>query len=383
MIPPAAKKTPQTIVCVVGTRPEAIKMAPVILSLRNTPEFSIYTLATGQHSDMLDQALAHFRIEPEYNLRIMREKQSLDYVTARVLEGSGKVFDHVEPSMVLVHGDTTTTLAASLAAFYRHIPIGHVEAGLRSGRLDLPFPEEANRILTDKISRLLFAPTGNARDNLIREGIPEDNITVTGNTVIDALSWTIDTYGDSVCRSDVSFPGDTRFIVFTAHRRESWGEPLVEICTAVRRLLELHTDLFVLIPLHKNPSVRDKIRHELGEHPRIVYSEPLDYASFVSAMRHCAFLLSDSGGIQEEAAALGKPVLVLRDVSERPEAMTEGTAVLVGTSADVIVENAERILSALHGERNVPHSILSNPFGDGRAAWRISEGISKYFNDRS
>ena len=373
---------PKVVICVAGTRPEAIKMAPVILTLRERPEFLVYTLATGQHSDMLDQAFAHFHIEPDHNLRVMREGQSLDYITSRVVEESGKLFDAVRPSMVLVHGDTTTTFAAALSSFYRHIPVGHVEAGLRSRRMDIPFPEEANRILADRLSSLLFAPTPNARLNLIREGFSEDSITITGNTVIDALVWTIEHGVES--RHDSALPGnDSPFIVFTAHRRESWGEPLIGMCNAIRRILEAHREFFVLIPLHKNPSVRDSIRRELGKHPRVVFSEPLDYGSFVNAMRHCSLILSDSGGIQEEAAALGKPVLVLRDVSERPEAMLEGTATLAGTSPEEIFNAADTILSGVRFPEEVHRKIRNNPFGDGNASQKIADVIVKYFNDRS
>ncbi len=371
-----------TVVCVAGTRPEAIKMAPVILALRDKPEFLVYTLATGQHSDMLDQAFAHFHIEPDHNLRVMREGQSLDSISSRVIEESGKFFDTIRPSMVLVHGDTTTTFAAALSSFYRHIPVGHVEAGLRSGRMDIPFPEEANRVLADSLSSLLFAPTPIARSNLIREGFAEKNITITGNTVIDALAWTIG-HSDAFPR-DAALPDDeTPFIVFTAHRRESWGEPLVGMCNAIWRILEAHGRFYALVPLHKNPSVRDSIRKELGKHPRVIFSEPLDYGSFVHAMRHCSLILSDSGGIQEEAAALGKPVLVLRDVSERPEAMMEGTATLVGTVPDEIFNAADRILSITRFPGEMHRKILRNPFGDGNASGKIADVILKYFNDRS
>lgn len=373
---------PKVVICVAGTRPEAIKMAPVILTLRERPEFLVYTLATGQHSDMLDQAFAHFQIEPDHNLRVMREGQSLDYITSRVIEESGKLFDAIRPSMVLVHGDTTTTFAAALSSFYRHIPVGHVEAGLRSGRMDIPFPEEANRILADKLSSLHFAPTPIARSNLIREGFADNSITITGNTVIDALAWTIGHSAASQHNSAIP-RDDTPFIVFTAHRRESWGEPLIGICKAIWRILEAHREFYALVPLHKNPSVRDNIRKELGKHPHIIFSEPLDYGSFVHAMRHCSLILSDSGGIQEEAAALGKPLLVLRDVSERPEAMMEGTAKLVGTSADDIFNAADTILANVHFPGNAHHTIRNNPFGDGNASGKIADVILKYFNDRS
>ena len=373
---------PIVVICVAGTRPEAIKMAPVILALRERPEFRVYTLATGQHSDMLDQAFAHFQIEPDHNLRVMREGQSLDYITSRVIEESGKLFDAVRPSMILVHGDTTTTFAAALSSFYRHIPVGHVEAGLRSGRMDIPFPEEANRILADRLSSLHFAPTAIARSNLIREGFSDDSITITGNTVIDALAWTIE--HPAASKRDAAIPGDgTPFIVFTAHRRESWGEPLIGICNAIMRILEVHGEFYALVPLHKNPSVRDIIRSELGKHPHVIFSEPLDYGSFIHAMRHCSLILSDSGGIQEEAAALGKPLLVLRDVSERPEAMSEGTAKLVGTSPDEIFHAADTILTNVQFPGNAPHKIRNNPFGDGNASRRIADVILKYFNDRS
>ena len=363
------------IVCVVGTRPEAIKMAPLVRLLREDGRFSVTLLASGQHAEMLDQALAHFGLVANVNLNVMRDRQSLDHVTASVLTGAGKFLDENPQDMILIHGDTTTALAASLAGFYRRIPVGHVEAGLRSHDMSLPFPEEANRVLADRLSSLYFAPTEGDAENLRREGAAEERIHVTGNTVIDALFWTLKNIGDRRgLESDI--PEGVPLILMTAHRRESWGEPLARVCRAVTGLLRERPEVRILIPLHRNPAVREAIRRDLGPFPQVSLTEPLGYPDFVAAMNRSLFILSDSGGIQEEASALRKPVLILRTLSERPEAVTLGTGVLVGTDPDKILGEARRLLDdAAYRES---FSNRGTPFGDGRACERIAGIIGRY-----
>lgn len=354
------------ICIVIGTRPEAIKMAPVALALRKDDSFDLSILATGQHTDMLLAPLAFFGLEPDFNLSIMKEGQTLDYITSSILEGAGKVFDEIRPSVILVHGDTTTTFASALAAFYRGIPVGHVEAGLRSHDFALPFPEEMNRVLTDRLSSYWLSPTRRAKENLLAEGYPENRIWVTGNTVIDALLFT----GEKIWRPAdpalLVLPPDAKFILVTAHRRESWGEGLQRICAAIGEIHRRRPDIHFLIPMHKNPLVRDVFKEHFDKTKRIILSEPLDYPDFVWAMKHSIFILSDSGGVQEEAPALNKAVLVLRDVTERPEAVEEGTALLVGTDKERIVRESLKLLDALEQGNFSP--IKKNPFGDGHAS---------------
>ncbi|MBQ7168931.1 MAG: UDP-N-acetylglucosamine 2-epimerase (non-hydrolyzing) [Synergistaceae bacterium] len=371
----------RNIACVVGTRPEAIKMAPVILELRKDPELSVVVLATGQHTDMLKQALDDFGLTADFNLNIMRDRQTLDHITASVLQGVGEILDANPQDMILVHGDTSTTFAAALAGFYRHVKIGHVEAGLRSHDLSLPFPEEANRVLTDGIADMFFAPTRGAAENLIREGKSESAIYITGNTVIDAL------YDILSRRKGMDEPeylrgvGSRPLVLMTAHRRESWGQPLVNICGAVRDVIRERTDVMFLIPMHKNPAVRDVIRSELRDFPgNVILTEPLSYPEFVYAMSRSAFILSDSGGVQEEATAIDKPVLIMRTVSERPEAITEGTCLLVGTERENIAREAVRILNE-PGYMAAVVGKNTKPFGDGTAGVKIHEAVRKYFAD--
>ncbi len=369
------------ISCVVGTRPEAIKMAPVILELRKDSELSVSVLATGQHTDMLKQALDDFGITADYNLNIMRANQTLDHITAGVLQGVGEILDSDPQDMILVHGDTSTTFAAALAGFYRHVKIGHVEAGLRSHDLSLPFPEEANRILTDGIADMFFAPTVGAADNLRREGKNESQIYITGNTVIDAL------YEILRRQRGIDEPeylrgiGSRPLVLMTAHRRESWGEPLRNICGAVKDIIRARPDVMFLIPMHKNPAVRNVIRDELGEFSgNVRLTEPLSYPEFVQAMNKSAFILSDSGGVQEEATAIDKPVLIMRTVSERPEAITEGTCILVGTGRENIRRESLRIMN----EPEYLNEIVGKnvkPFGDGTAGVKIHEAVKKFLHE--
>lgn len=359
-------KTKKNICIVVGTRPEAIKMAPLALELSKNNDFNLTILATGQHTDMLLSPLSFFGLSPDFNLSIMREGQKLDYITSSILEGAGKVFDSIKPSVVLVHGDTTTTFASSLAAFYRQIRVGHVEAGLRSHDLSLPFPEEMNRVLTDRLSSFWFAPTEGARKNLLSEGYSKDRIWVTGNTVIDALLIACEKVSEPKNRILSVIPSDVPLILITAHRRESWGEGLRRICAAIEKVHSEKKDVWFLIPMHKNPLVRQVFQEYFDQKERIILCEPLDYPEFVWAMKRSIFILSDSGGIQEEASALGKTVLVLRDVTERPEAVDEGTAILVGTDTEHIIGEMMNFLNPLWLVKM--ENKKRNPFGDGNAS---------------
>ncbi len=351
-------------------------MAPLVRLLKEDGRFAVTVLASGQHSDMLQQALAHFRIAADVNLNVMRERQTLDHVTSAVLLGVGAFLDGSPQDMLLVHGDTTTTLGAAMAGFYRGVPVGHVEAGLRSHNMALPFPEEANRVLADRLASLFFAPTPGDAENLRREGAPEERIFVTGNTVIDALLWTLGNLGRAEVLDGV--PEDGPLVLMTAHRRESWGEPLARICRGVAALVEAHPEVRVLAPLHKNPAVREVVRRELGGFPRVILTEPLSYPDFVSVMNRSLFIVSDSGGIQEEASALRKPVLILRDLSERPEAIASGTGVLVGTDPEAILRESLRLLE----DPDYRGTFLKRgmPFGDGRASERIRDILLDYLD---
>ena len=366
------------IACVVGTRPEAIKMSPLIHELRRDRELQVSILATGQHTDMLTQALSDFGLTPDENLNIMRDKQTLDHITASVLQGAGGYLDAHPQDMLLVHGDTSTTFAASLAGFYRHIPVGHVEAGLRSHNLDLPFPEEANRLLTDRIASIYFAPTSGDAENLLNEGISPAKIHVTGNTVIDALYWILSHQPNT----SIAIPEGRPIVLMTAHRRESWGKPLAGICGAVSDVILERPDVMFVIPLHKNPTVRNVIRECLKDYPdNVIFTEPMGYSEFVNVMNRSVFILSDSGGVQEEASAINKPVLIMRSVSERPDAITHGTCILVGTDRENIRKEALRILN----EPSRMAEILAKntkPFGNGEACIKIHNAITEYFADR-
>ena len=367
------------VVCVVGTRPEAIKMAPVVLALRNTGYFDTKILATGQHGAMLDQALEHFELKADINLHIMKDRQTLDHITSSVLNGAGEYFDSISPDFVLVHGDTTTTFASSLAAFYRKVPLGHVEAGLRSGNMRLPFPEEMNRVLTDRIADLYFAPTDLAKENLVREAVLEEKIYVTGNTVIDALFYTIKTIKAPQCDVLKKLPKGAPFILVTAHRRESWGKPLEDICSALVELTDRYKDLWMVIPMHKNPAVRETIKKYLACKDRVILCDPLDYPDFVWAMNSSKFILSDSGGVQEEASSIRKPVLILRDVTERPEAVEFGSCMLVGVDKEKILSEAEKLIENEEVIARIENKCARQPFGDGNASIKIAEALKKYF----
>ncbi len=357
-------------------------MAPLALAVRKDPRFELHLLATGQHREMLLEPLKFFDLEPDDFLGIMKKGQTLDYVTAAVLQETGKVFDRIRPDMVLVHGDTTTTFASALAAFYRGIPLGHVEAGLRSGDLGQPFPEEMNRLLADRICTLWFPPTPGAKANLLAEGCPEERITVTGNTVIDALLSAVERVEHPETPELTRIPEDLPLALLTAHRRETWGEGLERICDAVQELLRFEPHLWFVIPMHLNPVVRHVFVRRLGEEKRVILCDPLHYPDFVWAMRRSFVILSDSGGVQEEAPALSKPVLVMRNVTERPEAVEAGTALLVGTDPEKIVAETRKLLE----DESYYRSFLgknTKPFGDGSASAKILEALHGYFQENS
>jgi UDP-N-acetylglucosamine 2-epimerase (non-hydrolysing) len=356
----------KSVLCVVGTRPEAIKMAPVILKLKERKQFDVRVLATAQHRHMLDQVLGFFGIEPDLDMDIMRPNQALTTLTARLLLGLDDILSAEQPGAVLVQGDTTTVMAVALACFYHNIPIGHVEAGLRTWNIRNPFPEEANRVIAGRLAKWHFAPTQGSKRNLIKDGVGEDSIHVTGNTVIDALLMTASKDLDIGIRLDP----DKRLILITAHRRENFGKPFEAVCSALRKLAEANSNVQFLYPVHPNPNVKETALKVLSGLPNFILCDPLDYAPFVAAMKRSHFIISDSGGVQEEAPALGKPVLVLRAETERPEAVTEGVVRLVGTSEELILQEAQKLLDDEGAYREMARGV--SPYGDGNAAQRIS-----------
>jgi UDP-N-acetylglucosamine 2-epimerase (non-hydrolysing) len=355
----------RNLLAVVGTRPEAIKMAPLILALREEPWARVTLLATAQHRQMLDQVLDAFGLRPDIDLDLMRPNQSLTQLSARILEGMDDVFAGNRYDAALVQGDTTTVMSVALAAFHHRVPVGHVEAGLRTGNLDNPFPEEMNRVVTGRLSRWHFAPTASARDNLLREHCAADSVHLTGNTVIDALLQ-VSTRATDI---GIPLPPGQRLILVTAHRRENFGAPLREICGAVLDIVSAHPDVHVLFPVHPNPNVAPVVHELLGAHPAVTLCAPLDYLPFVAAMQRATLVLSDSGGVQEEAPALGKPVLVLRRETERPEAVDEGVVRLVGTDRATIAAAAHELLTDPVAYRQMARGV--SPYGDGHAAARI------------
>jgi UDP-N-acetylglucosamine 2-epimerase (non-hydrolysing) len=361
------------VLCVVGTRPEAIKMAPVILALKREPWVVVRVLATAQHRHMLDQVLNFFDIEPDVDLDIMRPNQALTTLTARLLLDMDDVLLAEKPDIVLIQGDTTTVMTVALACFYHRIAIGHVEAGLRTWDMQNPFPEEANRVIAGKLANWHFAPTEGSRQNLLRDGVPDADILVTGNTVIDALLMT----AEKELEIGIELDPDRRLVLVTAHRRENFGEPFRNICRALRTLSESNPDVQFLYPVHPNPNVKDVVYEVLGDCSNIHLCEPLDYAPFVAAMKRSYLIISDSGGVQEEAPALGKPVLVLRDETERPEAVDHGVVMLVGSNCDRIVTEAQRLLDDKSAYREMARGI--SPYGDGLAAGRIVKSLREYF----
>ena len=353
------------IITIFGTRPEAIKMAPLVKELEKREEIESKVCVTAQHREMLDQVLEYFEIKPDFDLNIMKSKQSLTGITNRVLEGLEEVFIKEKPDMILVHGDTTTTFAGALAAFYQQIKVGHVEAGLRTFDKYFPFPEEMNRKLTGSLADLHFAPTKGSKNNLLREGISENDIYITGNTVIDAMLHTV--------KEDYKFENEElnkidyvnkKVIMITAHRRENWGEGVENICTALNKIVEDNNDVELVYLVHLNPVVKDVVHERLGGTHNL--------------MNKCFMVMTDSGGLQEEAPHLGKPVLVLRDVTERPEAVAYGTVKLVGTDIDKIVSEANELIQIKEAYEKMSKSV--NPYGDGKASERIADAILRYFD---
>jgi UDP-N-acetylglucosamine 2-epimerase (non-hydrolysing) len=377
------------VMLVFGTRPEAIKMAPLVKLLQSRPQFDVIVAVTGQHRQMLDQVLTLFEIVPQYDLNIMKPGQDLTDVTCRILQGMRDVLRQEHPNLVFVHGDTSTSTAAALAAFYEQIPVCHVEAGLRTGDIYSPWPEEMNRRLTGRIATWHFAPTERARQNLLAENTDDSHIVVTGNTVIDALKIVVDkieknpqlaqsldaqlvTLGYDVTRLA---DGKRRMVLITGHRRENFGEGFVSICKSIKELSHRYPDVDFVYPMHLNPNVRRPIREMFSniKHDNVFFIEPLDYLPFVYMMKQSYLILTDSGGIQEEAPSLGKPVLVMRAVTERPEALEVGTIKLVGTDFDLIVGETSKYLddAAYYGK----HTRIANPYGDGFACERIADAL--------
>lgn len=373
------------VLSVFGTRPEAIKMAPVVKALAALDQVDARICVTAQHRQMLDQVLALFGIVPDYDLDLMKPNQDLTDITANVLHGLKRVLAEFEPDLVLVHGDTTTTLAASLAAYYQRIPLGHVEAGLRTGNILSPWPEEINRKVAGAITRLHFAPTERSRRNLLAESVPGENIHVTGNTVIDALKTVVamidsDRALENELAASLPLDPSKRLILVTGHRRESFGGGFQRICRAIARIAE-RGDVEIVYPVHLNPNVKGPVEALLGGLAPVRLIEPQDYLPFVYLMHRSTLILTDSGGVQEEAPSLGKPVLVMRDTTERPEAVEAGTVRLVGTDEDLIVASANELLDdqAAYGAMSFAH----NPYGDGRAASRIGEIVVTFANSTS
>jgi UDP-N-acetylglucosamine 2-epimerase (non-hydrolysing) len=366
------------IAIIVGTRPEAIKMAPVIREIKaRRPIFEPLVIATAQHREMLDQALGLFGIVPDHDLNLMHPGQSLSDLTCRVLDSMGKLLAGISPDMVLVQGDTTTVFAASLAAFYRKIPVAHVEAGLRSNDLMNPYPEEANRKLTTVLAGINFAPTAYAKSMLLNENIPAERIVCTGNTVVDALQHVLSRPFSFEGTPLEGIPFDThRTILLTSHRRETLGTGLKEICLAVRDLIARYPDLLVVYPVHLNPEVQKTVRGNLEGLDRVFLVPPLDYLTFVNLMRRAYLILTDSGGLQEEAPTLRKPILVLRSVTERPEAFSDGPSRLIGTAREAIVSETANLLDNAVAYQAAIHS--GNPYGDGRAARRIALALERW-----
>lgn len=362
------------VMLVFGTRPEAIKMAPLVHAFQEAADITPLVVVTAQHREMLDQVLTLFNIVPDYDLNLMQPGQTLSSITAGVLTGLEEVMQKEAPDLVLVHGDTTTTFAASLAAFYSGIAVGHVEAGLRSGDKKSPFPEEANRCLTSVLTELHLAPTEAAKANLLNEGISEKNIFITGNTVIDALATTV--------AKDYTFPEgpvaealnkDGQKILLTAHRRENQGAPMQRIFKAVNKLLQEDASRTLIFPVHMNPKIRQWAEEAFGDNPQVIRTEPLDYEPFVALMKAVDLIFTDSGGLQEEAPSLGKPVLVLRDNTERPEAVAAGTVKLVGTDENMIYQTAEKLLTDETHYQAMAQAV--NPYGDGQAAQRTVAAV--------
>ncbi len=371
--------TQPRIVTVFGTRPDAIKMAPVVLELKKyEPQIKVDVVVTGQHREMLDQVLDVFHITPEYDLNIMQHGQSLSQITARVLTGLEPIFNELKPDVVFAQGDTSTTFVAGLAAFYHKSKFAHVEAGLRTHNKYNPFPEEMNRILAAPLADYHFAPTSMAKENLLREAVDPKRIWITGNTGIDALL-SVAAMKHEFAQPELEALRHTglRTVLLTSHRRENWGEPLTDICRAVLQLVDMHQDIQVVFPMHRNPIVRKTVEAMLGHKDRITLTEPPDYKPFVKLQQLAELILTDSGGVQEEAPSLGKPVLVLRETTERQEGVTAGTALLVGTDTERIISEATSLLTNKQHYHQMANA--TNPYGDGTAAQQICQIVLKEY----
>jgi UDP-N-acetylglucosamine 2-epimerase (non-hydrolysing) len=358
------------VFAVVGTRPDAIKMAPVIRCLKACPDLKVVSVGTGQHKEMLEQVLTAFQLSLDEDFGVMKHGQSLAYLTSSILTAIDESLERVLPDLVIAQGDTTTTFAASLAAFYRQIPFAHVEAGLRTRTLHSPFPEEMNRRATGALAELHFPPTRQAAENLLKEGVPEEKVFVAGNTSIDAIRFVTDGL------QEAQGGGAEKLLLVTTHRRENWGEAQRNICKAIRSITAACADLRVVLPMHPNPTVREVLEEELGNEPRVELIEPPDYVEFAKLMKRAYLILTDSGGVQEEGPALGKPVLVLRTETERPEGISAGSALLVGTDPDAIRDTT---LTLLRDEtRYLQMAKARNPYGDGNAAHRIVSRVRRF-----
>ena len=384
------KRLQKRVLLVFGTRPEAIKMCPLVLELQKYKEFDVRVCLTGQHREMLRQVMDAFDLREDVNLDIMQEGQTLTTITTAVIAGMDGILEREKPDIVLVHGDTTTSYAAALAAFYRQIPVGHVEAGLRSGNIYSPFPEEMNRLMTDRISVWHFAPTEGNRANLLREGVSPEGIFVTGNTVIDAFATTVKetyTFHDQTlaglgirpagfAQNESDRNGQSRWIVLTSHRRENLGEPMKAIFRAVRRIADAYPDVCVVYPVHRNPKVAEPANEILGGHDRIYLTDPVDVLDMHNLLARCDLVLTDSGGLQEEAPSFGKPVLVLRTETERPEAVEAGTVKVVGVEEETIVSETRKLLDDADAYKAMAHAV--NPYGDGHASERIAKALLQH-----
>jgi len=365
------------ILSIFGTRPEAIKMCPVVKELEKRENIDSVVCLTGQHEEMLDQVMQIFHIDAKYNLHVMKANQTLSMITTNILLQLGEIYEQEKPELVLVHGDTSSSFAGALAAFYRNIPVGHVEAGLRTYNMKSPYPEEFNRQAVDLISDLYFAPTERAKAQLLKEGKDECKVFVTGNTVIDALKSTVVAdYSNEI----LDWAGKSKLLLMTAHRRENIGVPMENMFRAIRRIVDEHSDVKVIYPVHKNPKVKEIAKRFFSGNDRIKLIEPLDVYDFHNFLARCYLVLTDSGGVQEEAPSLGKPVLVMRDTTERPEGVEAGTLKLVGTDEENIYKQTEILLT----DSKVYHhmSNIQNPYGDGEAARRIVDIIEEYFKEK-
>jgi UDP-N-acetylglucosamine 2-epimerase (non-hydrolysing) len=369
------------ILFVFGTRPEAIKMAPAVMELKKRPQFDVKVCVTAQHRSMLDAVLLLFKIRPDYDLDIMQEGQSLEHITRQVIEKFPPVLKKEKPDLVLVHGDTSTTFLASLASFYQKVPVGHVEAGLRSYDDANPFPEELNRRLADDLCSLHFAPTEAAKRNLLKENIPAEGIFITGNTVIDALDWAVSRphkfQNPELKKFMRELPKGVSLILVTAHRRENFGEPIQNICRVLKETAEKFENVRIVYPVHPNPNVKSVAMKILSNCERVCLLPPVDYLDLAHLIQKCSFVVTDSGGLQEEAPSLGKPVLVLRKVTERPEAVKAGTAHVVGTDRKKIVSEISKLLTNKAHYRRMANAV--NPYGDGQASRRIADAVLCYF----